>query len=77
MDQQLKTPSRKRFLLWGTVLLSSLAALKFMPGSEKKKKETVKMLAQDGTLVEVNVASLPPKKKRITNKELQNWITKK
>ena len=31
---------------------------------------------QDGKLVQVEVAALPQKKKKITNKELQHWITK-
>ena len=76
MEQQQKTTSRKKFLLWGAAALSSLAVIKFISGNQKKKTERVKMLAQDGTLVEVDIAVLSDKKKRITNKELQNWIKK-
>ena len=76
MEQPLKTTSRKKFLLWGTAVLSSLAVIKFISGKEKKKTERVKMLAQDGTLVEVDIAALSANKKKITNKELQNWIKK-
>ena len=76
MDQKIKTPSRKKFLLWGATILSSVTVLKFISGGKKKKSETVKMLTQDGKLVEVDIAALSAKKKKITNTELQNWIEK-
>ncbi len=76
MDQLKKVPSRKRFLLWGATLLSSITVLKFFSGNPPKKNDTVKMLTQDGKLVEVDIALLPKKKKKISNKELQNWIRK-
>lgn len=76
MDQKIKNPSRKKFLLWGATILSSVTVLKFISVGKKKKSETVKMLTQDGKLVEVNVAALSTKKKKITNTELQNWIEK-
>ena len=66
--------SRRRFIVWGVASTAVFSAVKFMLPS--KKKETVKMLTQDGKLVEVDIAALPPKKKKITNKELQNWIGK-
>lgn len=77
MDQNIKTSSRKKFLIWGASILSSVTILKFISVDKKKKSETVKMLTQDGKLVEVEVSALPSKKKKITNKELQNWIEKK
>ena len=77
MQESEKFQSRKKFILWGAATLSSISVLKFFKGPKKKKKaETVKMLTQDGKLVEVNISALPPKKKKITNKELQNWIKK-
>jgi hypothetical protein len=76
MDQNQSAPSRKKFLLWGAAILSSLTVFKFISVDKKKKGETVKMLTQDGKLVEVDIAALPSKKKKITNKELQNWIGK-
>ncbi|HVS96749.1 MAG TPA: hypothetical protein VHE54_09690 [Puia sp.] len=39
-----------------------------------RKKESVRMLAQDGRLVEVDAAHLGRPKKRITNEELRRWI---
>jgi hypothetical protein len=76
MEQQSKNTSRKKFLLWGAATLSSLSILKFISGSKNKRSEKVKMLTQEGKLVEVDIAALPSQKKKITDKELQNWIRK-
>ena len=76
MQESEKLPSRKKFILWSAATLSSISVLKFFKVHKKKKTETVKMLTQDGKLVEVNISALPSKKKKITNKELQNWIKK-
>jgi hypothetical protein len=40
------------------------------------KKQVVKMLTEDGRLVEVDGALLSASRKKITNSELQNWIKK-
>lgn len=76
MQESEKFQSRKKFLLWGAGALCSVSVLKFFKVSKKKKTETTKMLTSDGELVEVNIAVLPTQKKKITNKELQNWIKK-
>ena len=80
MDQPSNSPSRKKFLLWGTTLFSSLVLLKFLPGSKKLKNEpeteTVKMLTQDGKLVEIDKKLLASTGNRISNEELQKWIKK-
>jgi hypothetical protein len=44
-------------------------------GPEPKRK-TVRMLTQDGTLVEVDEALLTAARKKVTNDELQHWIKK-
>ncbi len=77
MQESEKSQSRKKFLLWSAAALSSVSVLRFFKAPKKKKNtETVKMLTQDGKLVEVAISALPSKKKKITNKELQNWIKK-
>ena len=76
MQESEKLQSRKKFLLWSAVTLSSVTVLKFFNPGKKKKTQTVKMLTQDGKLVEVNASAPATKKKKITNKELQNWIKK-
>lgn len=71
-----KTPSRKKFLLWSAVVLSSATVLKFITGTKKNQSETVKMLTQDGKLVEIKKELLMSSKKKISNEELQQWIKK-
>jgi hypothetical protein len=85
MQQPDKLSSRKKFLVWGTAVLTSLTAFKLFAGSKKlssfrdeEKKETVKMLTQDGKLVEVNVENLGcGKRKKISDQQLKNWVAKK
>jgi hypothetical protein len=72
-------------------LLASIGALSLFPlvklGALAKKKEviscapteevqTVKMLTQDGTLVEVDISKLRGDKYKISNKQLQAWVKK-
>lgn len=75
MTDQNKNQTRRKFIAWGVASAAILAAVKLITPSGKKP-ETVKMLTQDGKLVEVDIASLPAKKKKITYGELQNWIKK-
>ena len=72
------TSTRKKFLNWGAVLLGSATVFKFFTrrNEEIKKPETVKMLAQDGTLVEVDKTLLAGSGKKISDVELQQWIKK-
>lgn len=91
-------PSRRNFLR-GVGLFSAFAALaslagRMLPGKRKTiscapEKKMVRMLTQEGRLVEVDGALLPPGLysgqtsgqplaggKKISNEELQNWIKK-
>ncbi|HEY5405495.1 MAG TPA: hypothetical protein VIJ92_00345 [Ginsengibacter sp.] len=75
MDNENKIQSRKKFIGVGISAAALLTAFRFfIPGKKTKKSGTVKMLTQDGKLVEVDIAALPTKKKKITNKEMQTWI---
>ena len=76
MNQSLKTTSRKKILLWGAALLSSITLLKFIPGNKTKKSKTVKMLTQDGKLVEIDADKLPTARRVATKSDIQNWIKK-
>lgn len=71
--------SRKKFLLWGAALLGSIGLLKYInrkPAEEKKT--TVKMLSQDGRLVEVDISQINCEtRKKVTDEELKNWVAKK
>lgn len=77
MDNENKIQSRKKFIGVGISAVALLTAFRFfIPGKKTKKSGTIKMLTQDGKLVEVDIADLPTKKKKITNKEMQTWIKK-
>jgi len=67
-----KKQHRRKFIIWSISSAAVFSALKFI--LPNKKKETIKMLTQDGKLVEVDMAVLPTKKRKISTKELQNWI---
>ena len=77
MKQSNQPPSRKKFLWWGAAALAAITAFRFFPGQKKEKKETVKMLTQDGRLVEVDKTLLASGSKKITTDELQQWIKNK
>ena len=72
-------------------LLANIGALSLFPllklSSLTKKKnviscspetsvQKVKMLTQDGILVEVDMSKVKGNKQKITNKELQSWVKK-
>lgn len=78
MEPTTKTTSRKKFFLWSAGILTSVTAFKYLFGNKpgKEKKETVKMLTQDGTLVEIDKELLSNYNKKISDNELQQWIKK-
>lgn len=76
MNSENKLQTRKRFIGLGITAAALLTTFRFFIPEKKKKIKTVTMLTQEGKLVEVNIAALPTKKKKISNKELQNWIRK-
>jgi hypothetical protein len=81
------SPARRKFV-WGVTLLSLFTlvsgALKFrflkskniMSTGSAPPVKTVKMLTQDGRLVEIDEALLTASRKKVTDSELQNWIKK-
>jgi hypothetical protein len=84
---QVSLPTRRKFV-WGIGILSAFAAVsriagifgfrKKQPGanSSANKNKTVKMLTQDGRLVEVDIARINGNVKKVSNTELQHWIKK-
>ena len=77
MTTENKKQSRRRFIFWGVASAAAISALRFIrPGLKKETVKTVKMLTQDGKLVEIDIAAIPKDKKKISDKELQNWIRK-
>jgi len=74
MDPSQKSPSRKKFLLLTAAAFCSASILRIFTARKKEQKDTVKMLAQDGTLVEVDRKFLGEAGKKISNQELQQWV---
>jgi hypothetical protein len=85
ISSQNELPTRRKFVL-GVAILSALAAIvaivhlpfkmnkntiACMPESEKKM---VKMLTQDGRLVEIDESLINANRKKVSNTELQHWI---
>lgn len=70
--------SRKKFLLWTATILGSVTIFKFFSWKkEHAEPKTVKMLTQDGKLVEVDSKLLAQHSgNKISNTELQQWIKK-
>lgn len=80
-------PSRRKFVL-GVAILSAfaavVAALRIPIASKKNviaclpesKKKMVKMLTEDGRLVEIDESLITAKRKKISGNELQHWIKK-
>jgi len=74
-----KNVSRKKFIAWSVGISSLLSFPAFLKFSSKKKSKatTVKMLTQEGKLVEINIADIPFKRKKIKEAEIHTWIDKK
>ena len=69
--------SRRKLVGWlGVLSLFTMAGAAFRP-SKNKKTKTIKMLAQDGTLVEIDATLLASNTKKISDKELQTWVKNK
>lgn len=70
-------PTRKKFLLWSTLLLGSATLFKwFSRGEKKQATDTVKLLSQDGKLVEIDRKLLVSTGKKASKTDLQQWIKK-
>jgi hypothetical protein len=70
--------SRRKLVSWlGVLSLFTMAGAAFRPGRKTENPKTVKMLTQDGQLVEVDAKLLASNRRRISDKELQNWVKSK
>jgi hypothetical protein len=83
MENDKKIPSRRKFVL-GVAVLSVLAAIGITSAPKKiivscdpsQKKKTIKMLTEDGKLVEIEEDKLMGQRKKITDEELKSWVKK-
>lgn len=80
LHQKKEDSSRKKFIVWTVGILGSLSVLKFMKRKPvEPTTNTIKMLAQDGTLVEVDASNLLycGRKKKASDDDVKTWVTKK
>ena len=69
--------TRRKLVSWiGVLSLFAFAGAALKPW-KKKPTKTVKMLTEDGKLVEVDAELLAAFRKKISDKELQNWVKRK
>jgi hypothetical protein len=64
-----------RGLGWAALLMAAAIPLTWRKKPRNKGK-MVKMLSQDGQLVEVDESLLPSNRKKITDDELKKWVKK-
>ena len=76
MEQDQNTTSRKKFFLWGLGIISSITALKLIL-PKKKKPTLVKMLSEDGKLVEVDISKIKKTGEKVSDKEISTWVKNK
>ncbi len=68
--------SRGKFMKWlGIASTFTVFGLAFSP-KKKKAAKTVRMLTEDGTLVEIDAALLSQNKRQVTTDELKSWVKK-
>ncbi|MFL5808250.1 MAG: hypothetical protein ACJ749_01940 [Flavisolibacter sp.] len=78
MENEKKNVSRKKFLFWGVGITSLFTIPAFLRRSKKTSQpETIKMLTQDGRLVEVDITKLSSKKEKIKAEDIHTWVNKK
>jgi hypothetical protein len=77
MEKEIKGLSRKKFLSWGAAITSLLVLPSFFKSKKKKKPQKVKMLTQDGRLVEIAIENVPAKKGKIKDADIHTWVNKK
>jgi hypothetical protein len=77
--EQKKPVTRKNFLSWGVALSGIIAfpAVFRLFGKKEKPTGTVKMLGQDGKLVEVDLSKIQGKGKKIKGADIHTWIKNK
>ncbi len=76
MENPQKTSTRKKFLIWGAAVLSSVTFMKIFVDKQEEKNETIKMLTQDGKLVEIDKKLLTSSARKISDEELKKWVKK-
>ena len=74
MDNDNKIQNRKKFIFLGISAAALFTVFRFFIPGKEKKPVTVKMLTQDGRLVEVDLSKLSRKGKKIKDTEIHKWV---
>jgi hypothetical protein len=74
--------SRSKFVVWGIGVLASFTALRFLTAGKTKaatndEGKKLRMLDQNGVLVEVDASFISAKRRKVTDRELQFWVKNK
>ena len=77
MKKEQKNNSRRKFLWGGLGILSGISLLKFISPKKEKSASTVKMLTEDGRLVEVDMEKIKRTGNKISDKDVINWVKNK
>ncbi len=78
LENKNKQVSRKKFVMWSVGVLSVFTAVRyFFRSTPKQNTTTVKMLTQDGRLVEVEESKLSSKGKKIKDADIHTWVQRK
>ena len=77
MEKDQKKLSLKNFLSWGAGITSLLVLPSFFRREKKEQGKKVKMLTQDGRLVEIDIENIPAKKQKIKSADIHTWVNKK
>lgn len=76
MEQDKKVQTRKKFIGLGIGSAALLACSRFFSSAKTKKTQTVKMLTQEGKLVEVDIERLSVRREKIDDEQLKTWVKK-
>ena len=79
MEQEKKNISRKNFFAWTAGIFSLVMVPSFVKFSGRKTRpaKKVKMLTEDGRLVEIDAVHIPSKKRKVKIADIHNWIKRK
>ena len=77
MENEKNNLPRKKFIFSIAGITALLAIPAFLKTTKKEKHKTVKMLTEDGRLVEVQIGNVPHQKTMIQSKEIHTWVKNK
>lgn len=68
---------RRKIIYWLAGAISAMMFWRMIPSSTEKKSKTVKMLTEDGQLVEVDEKFLVGDHQRLKPDEYHSWVKRK